>query len=54
MDEWMTGEHDKTVKYLTRIVDENTYVFEIHDLAIVPGETKVMEIEYTRVTGNDG
>ncbi len=48
MDEWMTGEHDKTVKYVTRITGKDTFLFEIHDLAIVPGETKVIEIQYTR------
>jgi hypothetical protein len=49
MDEWMTDQHDKAVKYVTRRVDDDTYMFEIHDLGIVPGETKVVEIEYTRV-----
>lgn len=48
MDEPMTGEHDKTVKYVFRLIDENNYVFEIHDLGIVPGETKVIEVKYTR------
>ena len=48
MDEWMTGEHDKTVKYVYRIIDDDEFVFEIHDLGIVPGETKVIEIVYTR------
>jgi hypothetical protein len=48
MDEPMTGEHDKLVKYVTRIVDENTVVFEIFDLA-VSDSYKVVEITYTRV-----
>ncbi len=48
MDEPMTGEHDKTVKYVYRFIDENTHVFEVHDLAIIPGETKVVEVKYTR------
>jgi hypothetical protein len=48
MDEWMTGEHDKMVKYVYTSVDENTYRFEIHDLGIVPGETKVAEVTYVR------
>jgi hypothetical protein len=48
MDEWMTGELDKAVKYVQRITGENSFVFEMHDLGIVPGETKVMEIEYRR------
>jgi hypothetical protein len=49
MDEPMTGEHDKMVKYVSRIVDENMFVFEVHDLAIVPGETRVVEVVYKRV-----
>ena len=48
MDEYMTGEHDKMVKYIYRIIDEDSYVFEIHDLGIVPGDTKVMAITYNR------
>lgn len=48
MDEWMDGTHDKTVKYVYRIIDEDTYVFEIHDLSIVPGETKVISMMATR------
>ena len=48
MDEWMTDEHDKTVMYRHRVIDENTFVFEVHDLGIVPGETKVIEMEYRR------
>ena len=42
MDEWMTGEHDKPVKYVYHLKSADTLVFEIHDLAIIPGETKVM------------
>jgi hypothetical protein len=48
MDEPMTNEHDKTVKYVYRFVDENTMIFEVHDLAIIPGETKVVEVKFTR------
>lgn len=47
MDEPMTGEIGKGVKYVTRIVDADTHVFEVHDLAL--GENaKVVEVEYTR------
>lgn len=49
MDEWMTGEHDKTVKYIVRIEDADHYHFEIHDPAIVPGDTKVMQMDFERV-----
>jgi len=48
MDEWMDGTHDKAVKYVYRIIDEDTYEFEIHDLSIVPGDTKVISMISTR------
>jgi len=48
MDEWMNDTHDKAVKYVYRIVDEDTYEFEIHDLGIVPGDTKVISMTATR------
>lgn len=48
MDEPMTGEHDKPIKFVVRMKDDNTRVFEIHDLGIVPGETKVVEMVYKR------
>lgn len=48
MDEPMTGEHDKAVKWVFRFEDDDHYVFEIHDLGIVPGETKVLEVKYAR------
>ena len=48
MDEYMTGEHDKMVKYVYTIVDQNTWTFDLHDLGVVPGDTRVMRITYTR------
>jgi hypothetical protein len=51
MDEWLTGEHDKAVKYVIRMLDEDKHLFELHDLGIVDGDkedTKVLEITYTR------
>lgn len=51
MDEWLTGEHDKAVKYVYRIINGDKHIFEIHDLGIVDGDkenTKIMEITYTR------
>ena len=48
MDEWMDGTHDKAVKYIYRIIDEDTYEFEVHDMGIVPGETKVITMRSTR------
>lgn len=48
MDEPMTGEHDKMVKYVTRIQGPDRHVFEVHDLAIGEQNTKVVEVTYTR------
>ena len=48
MDEPITGEFDKTVKYVTRWVDDNKFIFEIHDLTLPESKTKTMEMEYTR------
>lgn len=48
MDEPLTGEHDKTVKYVTRITDDDTHTFEIWDLAIGENGQMVMKIKYTR------
>jgi hypothetical protein len=48
MDEFMTGEHDKNVKYVFRFLGKDKHVFELHDLAIGEPNTKVLEITYTR------
>jgi len=48
MDEPMTGEVGKWVKYVTRIESDDRFTVEVHDLAIVGGETKVVEIVHTR------
>ena len=49
MDEPMTGEHDKTVKYVTRFRGPDELLFEIHDMVIGEGpEAKVIEISYKR------
>jgi hypothetical protein len=48
MDEPMTGEHDKPVKYVWRILGDDKMAFEVHDLAIGETNTKVIEVIYTR------
>jgi hypothetical protein len=48
MDEPTTGELGKMAKYVTRIVDDDTFVFEVHDLGIGGDNTRVMEITYRR------
>jgi hypothetical protein len=43
----MTGEKAKPMKLVTRIINPNKHIFEMHDQTL--GEqTKVMEITYTR------
>ena len=48
MDEWITGERDKNVKYVIRFISPDAFSFEVHDLAIGETNTKVVEIDYTR------
>jgi hypothetical protein len=47
MDEPTTGEIGKTVKFVTRFVDDNTMVFEAWEVQY-GNDFKVMEIEYKR------
>ena len=49
MDEPMSGEHDKPVKYATRVVSADEHVDEVHDLAIGETQTMVIETVYKRV-----
>jgi hypothetical protein len=48
MDDVALDERDKLVKYVTRIVSKDKYVFEIYDEAGNPNEFKALEITYTR------
>ncbi len=48
MDEWMTGENGKAVKYVTRIVNKDKHIFEVYDLGIDGPNQRVMEAVYTR------
>ncbi len=49
MDEYLTGEHDKMVKYVWRFESDDKIVMEIHDLPIGEKNTKVFEVVSTRV-----
>lgn len=51
LDEYLTGEHDKMVKYVWRFVSDDKLVFEVHDLPIGESNTKVVEITYNRRKG---
>jgi hypothetical protein len=48
MDEPMSGEHDKCVRYVWRLAQPDRLVFEVHDLPIGEGDSKVFEVVYTR------
>ena len=48
MDEPTTGEKDKPVQYVWRVINATKHVFEIHDPSIKGGNTKVVELTYTK------
>lgn len=48
MDEYLTGEHDKPVKYVLNMIDADQLEFEIHDLAI-GADSLVVKVVYNRV-----
>jgi hypothetical protein len=48
LDEYLTGEHDKMVKYVWRFESPERIVFEVHDLPIGETGTKVIEAVMTR------
>ncbi len=48
MDEWLTDVHDKPVMYRYTVVNAGTIVFEVHDLSLDSGETKVIEVTYKK------
>jgi hypothetical protein len=48
IDEYLTGEHDKMVKYVWRFLSEDKIVLEVHDLPIGENNAKVVELTFTR------
>lgn len=48
LDEYLTGEHDKMVKYVWRFVSADEMVLEVHDLPIGEKNTQVIEIRFKR------
>jgi Protein of unknown function (DUF1579) len=48
LDEYLTGEVAKMVKYVWRFPAEDKMTFEVHDLPIGEHNTKVMEVAYSR------
>lgn len=51
LDEYLTGEHDKMVKYAWRFVDDNTLRLEVHDLPIGEKDNRVLEFTFRRKPG---
>lgn len=48
LDEYLTGEHDKMVKYAWRFLSDDEMTLEIHDLPIGEVNTKVVEFGFKR------
>ena len=48
VDEYMTGEHDKTSAFVYRFEGPDSFTIEVHDLSIGIQDAKVMEFAYTR------
>lgn len=48
LDEYLTGEHDKTVKNVFRFVDADHITIEVHDMHIGESNTQVLDIALTR------
>jgi hypothetical protein len=48
MDEPVTGEKNKKIRSVERIVDNDRHIFEMYDNIPGVGEVKTMEITYTR------
>ncbi len=48
IDEPMTPEQDKQVKYVHRGFGKDTFTLEVHDMMIGESDTKVLEFVYTR------
>ncbi|MEM8886111.1 MAG: DUF1579 family protein [Planctomycetota bacterium] len=49
LDEFLTDEHDKPLKYVTKWVDDDTFTFELWDLGIGEKGRAVLVDTYTRV-----
>jgi hypothetical protein len=47
-DEPTTGERDKVIKFVTRLIGPDKHVFEIYDLVGTPDEFKSLEMTYVR------
>jgi hypothetical protein len=48
IDEYLTGEHDKMVRYIWRFLSPDKLGFEVYDLPIGENNSKVLEYTFTR------
>ncbi len=48
LDEYLTGEHDKQVKYVWRFVSDDEIAHEVHDLHIGETDSKVIDVTMRR------
>lgn len=48
MDDPMSGEKGKKAKYVTKVIDNNTHIFEVYDVTSHGDKTPTMVITYTR------
>jgi hypothetical protein len=46
--EYLTGECDKTVKYVWHFSDDGKLIQEVHDLTIGEKNTQVIEVVFTK------
>ncbi len=51
LDEYLTGEHDKMVKYIWRFQSADQIILEVHDLPIGEHNAKVIEVKFSRQRG---
>jgi hypothetical protein len=49
MDEFLLDLRDVSVRYVYRWVDDDTFVFTVHDFAYPDGKTTAVEVTYKRV-----
>lgn len=48
LDEYLTGENDKMVKYVWRFISDDEIHLEVHDLPIGENNTKVLDFTFRR------
>jgi hypothetical protein len=49
MDDPETGQQNKPYKFTDRVINKDKHVMEMHDLTRLDGQSKIVEVTYTRV-----